>query len=163
MHHLTKLTIAALAATSLGVAATGGAAGASTTTKKKTSAPRVTVTGAWARVTAPEQKTGAIYMTIKSKRADRLLSARVPKSIAGRAELHETTDTPGAMGEHMKGMRKVSSIPIPARRAVALKPGGYHVMLFDLAKPITAGQRIRVTLKFKKAGTVKVTAVAREA
>ncbi len=119
------------------------------------------VSDAWSRVTAPSQTTGAVYLTIKSDTADKLTAVAVPTSVAARAELHETmSGGTEKMGE-MK-MQPVDSIEIPAGATVQLKPGGFHIMLFELAKPIAAGEKIEVTLTFEKAGTQQVTAVARE-
>jgi copper(I)-binding protein len=61
-------------------------------------------------------------------------------------------------------MRPVEAIELPAGEAVALAPGGYHVMLLDLAAPLEIGQTFTLTLTFEKAGTrdVEVT-VADEA
>ena len=41
------------------------------------------------------------------------------------------------------------------------EPGGYHVMLIDLVKPLEVGQTVPVTLTFAKAGTIEVTATVR--
>jgi len=112
-------------------------------------------------VTAPQEKNGAAYMTISSTDGDTLTAVSVPASVAGEAQLHETTTSGGSMSGGMKGMKEVSSITIPAGGSVTLKPGGYHVMLMDLAKPIAAGATVPLTLTFQKAGTVKVDAPAR--
>jgi copper(I)-binding protein len=55
-------------------------------------------------------------------------------------------------------MKPVAEIALPAGKAVELKPGGYHVMLMKLAKPLTKGQTFDLELTFEKAGkqTVKV-------
>ena len=58
------------------------------------------------------------------------------------ANSSSTTD-PG-----MTGMQEVPSIPVPGNATVKLQPGGYHVMLMDLAKPLTKGERFQVTLQF---------------
>jgi copper(I)-binding protein len=49
-------------------------------------------------------------------------------------------------------MRAVPSLDLPAGKAVDLKPGGYHVMLMDLKKPLTAGDTIPITLVVESAG-----------
>jgi copper(I)-binding protein len=70
----------------------------------------------------------------------------------------------GASGESMAGamtMKPVDGIDLPAGEPVQLKPGGYHVMLLDLAQPLEAGQQIEVTLTFEKAGKQTVTAEVR--
>lgn len=78
-----------------------------------------------------------------------------------------------AMGDHMPSttsmggggmmkMRQVEKIPVPADGTVELKPGGYHVMLFDLKKALAVGDTVEVTLTFEKAGQMTLTAEVRE-
>ena len=55
-------------------------------------------------------------------------------------------------------MRKVEAVPVPPGAVAELKPGGFHIMLFDLAKPLTEGQRFPLTLSFEKAGDIAVVA-----
>ena len=164
MKRMTTIAAVLVAAATFGLAACGS--DDDTTTTAAESAEAVTVTGPWTRVTAAEATTGAAYMTIASKDGDVLTKASVPSSVAGMAQLHETTTSGDSMdGESMagmKGMKEVSSIEIPAGGTVQLKPGGYHIMLMELAKPITAGETVPVTLTFEKAGEVTVDAVARE-
>ena len=54
------------------------------------------------------------------------------------------------------GMMKMSAIDalaLPAGKTVELKPGGYHVMLMDLAQPLKEGETVPLTLTFEdKAG-----------
>ena len=59
-------------------------------------------------------------------------------------------------------MREVDSIDLPAGEAVELKPGGYHIMLIDLVKPLEVGEQIELTLTFEQAGDRTVTAEVRE-
>jgi copper(I)-binding protein len=60
------------------------------------------------------------------------------------------------------GMREIGSLTLPAGEEVSLEPGGYHIMLIDLAKPIEEGDTVPVTLTFEKAGEIEVEAEARE-
>ena len=53
-------------------------------------------------------------------------------------------------------MQQVDSIELPAGEAVSLAPGGYHVMLFELAAPLEVGTSITVTLTLSTAGTITV-------
>ena len=62
----------------------------------------------------------------------------------------------------MMEMREVDSIAVPAGETVTLKPGGYHVMLLQLAEPLAAGASIDVTLTFEEAGDVEVVAEVRD-
>lgn len=169
-----KRTITTLAVVALTGASVLGAAACGSDDSGGGDKASVDVTDVWTRVTAPKQENGAAYMTISSADGDTLTKASVPASIAAKAELHETT---GAMGhdemsskdemssaemDDMTGMKPVASIEIPAGKDVELKPGGFHVMLLDLAKPIADGEKVPVTLTFAKAGELTVDAVARE-
>jgi periplasmic copper chaperone A len=39
---------------------------------------------------------------------------------------------------------------------VKLEPGGYHLMLMDLKKPFTKGDKVKAQLQFEKAGKVDI-------
>ncbi len=54
-------------------------------------------------------------------------------------------------GSGMMTMQPIESLPLPAGKAIALKPGGYHIMLIDIVEPLTVGTTIKVTLTFAKA------------
>jgi copper(I)-binding protein len=103
----------------------------------------------WTRATAPGAKVGAGYMKITSTAPDRLVGASTPA--AGRVELHVTSKE----GEVMR-MREVKAYDIPAKGGFELKPGGAHLMLVDLKAPLKQGTKVPVTLRFEKAGEVKV-------
>jgi copper(I)-binding protein len=47
-------------------------------------------------------------------------------------------------------------LEIKPGETVELKPGSFHVMFLDLKEPFNAGDRIKGTLVFEKAGTVSV-------
>ncbi len=70
-----------------------------------------------------------------------------------------------AMKGNVMEMRAVDSLALPAGKIVELKPGGYHVMLIDLVKPLGAGDKVPVTLtvvgKDGKKSTLEVKADVR--
>ncbi len=99
----------------------------------------------WARATAPQQKVGGAYVTLTSPVDDRLMGASSPA--AGRAEVHEMTMD----GQVMRMREQKDGIALPAGKPVALAPGGYHIMLMDMHKPLVAGQTITVQLRFQHA------------
>ena len=102
----------------------------------------------WARATAPQQKVGGAYVTLISPADDRLVSISSP--VAGRAEVHEMR-----MDGNVMRMRELTDgLLLPAGKAVALAPGGYHIMLMDLKQPLVAGQVIPVQLRFQTAPTL---------
>ena len=123
----------------------------------------VTVSEPWVRVTPPNAMNAAVYMTLKSAQTDALMGASAPASIASSAELHQTTTSMGSSSESsMTGMKSVMSIPLKAETDVMLAPGGYHIMLTGLKKPITSGEQIPLTLHFQNGPSQTVTVVARE-
>ena len=117
----------------------------------------MTVSDVWSRATAAGATTGVVYLTVQSPTADQITGASVPADIAAVAQLHETTGG----GSSMMGMQQVSSVSLPAGTAVAFEPGGYHIMLVDLAAPLTDGQQFPVTLTFAAAPPQTVTATVR--
>ena len=136
--------------------------------------PRVLCSAAWRNAGASPRVSKPTYdtMMVSTTPAAIIMSTAIPASIAGMAQLHETTTSGESMDSMdemdddsmtaMKGMKEVAKIDIPAGGSVQLKPGGYHIMLMELAKPIAAGDTVPVTLTFEKAGEVTVDAVARE-
>ena len=105
----------------------------------------------WARAT--RGKTGAVYFSLVGggKRGDRLVAAA--SEVAGRAEIHTHIEDNGIFR-----MRKVAAVEVPAGRTVEFRPGGYHVMLMGLRKPLEKGHRFDLDLHFETAGkrTVRV-------
>lgn len=51
-------------------------------------------------------------------------------------------------------MRPLARLEIPARDSVALAPGGRHVMLIGLEKPLPKGARVPLTLTFSDRSTL---------
>jgi copper(I)-binding protein len=60
-------------------------------------------------------------------------------------------------------MREVKGFDIPAKGSFELKPGGAHLMLMDLKRPIKKGDKVPLTLKLERGGELKVELVAEEA
>jgi copper(I)-binding protein len=46
-------------------------------------------------------------------------------------------------------MRPVTVLELPAGRVVEMKPGGYHVMLMELKRPLAVGERVRIDLRLE--------------
>lgn len=113
----------------------------------------ITVKDPYARATPSGAMTGAVYMTIdnKANAEDRLIAGA--SDVAAKIQIHEMSVVNGVMQ-----MREVpGGLAVPADGSVTLKPGGYHVMLIGLKKPLTAGETFPLTLTFAKAGNIPVT------
>lgn len=123
---------------------------------------------------------------------DELVGASVDPSIAGTVELHETVteggedemdmsddaessddadQSDGAGEDEMDGMdhgdgtmsmQPVDGIEVPAGEEVVLEPGGFHIMLLELAEPLAEGEAFDLTLTFAEAGEQTVTVEVRD-
>ena len=106
----------------------------------------------WARATPGGAQVGGGYMKITNtgKEADRLVGGSLP--IAGEVEVHEMA----MAGNVMKMRRLADGLEIKPGETVELKPGGHHLMFMGLRSGLKAGQALKGTLVFQKAGTVEV-------
>lgn len=155
----------------VGLAACGDSDSGSSDSTLATSEASVVVSKQWARTSPMATTMGAAYMDITATAGDELVSASVDASVAETVELHEVVPAEGdhssddhssmgsdstmAMSGEMK-MQQVDKIMLPAGETVSLEPGGYHVMLLGLAKPLEVGDTIAVTLTFATAGEITV-------
>ena len=88
--------------------------------------------------------TGA-FMRLTSKTDAKLVGVKTPA--AGMADIHQTKMDGGVMR-----MRHVEGIELPAGKSVALEPGGYHVMLMHVARPLKEGETVPLTLTVEAKG-----------
>lgn len=111
----------------------------------------ITIRTPWSKAVPNASTVAAAFFTIenKSQEADQLIAASTP--VAATTELHAHTKHNGMMK-----MRKVEAINIEANETTMLKPGGYHVMLFDLNEVPHIGETFPVTLTFKQAGSMTI-------
>ena len=119
---------------------------------------QVRVEDAWVRGTVQDQRTTGAFMRLTAASDASLVDVASP--IAAFAEIHETSSHGGVMR-----MRAVPRVPLPANKAVELKPGSYHVMLMSLKQSVNVGDTVPITLTFEdKAGkrtSVEVKATVR--
>jgi copper(I)-binding protein len=111
---------------------------------------QVNVSSAWARSTVPGQGGTGAFMTLVSRDGGKLIGAASP--VAGVVELHEM-----AMDNNVMKMRAIPSLELPAGREVQLKPGGYHVMLLDLKRPLKVGEKVQIELRLETRDGKRVT------
>ena len=116
----------------------------------------IEVSDAWVRATVPGQKVSAAYMRIVSTEDARLVGAASPA--VPRVEVHEMK-----MDGDVMRMRQVKAIDLPKGKAVMLEPGGYHIMLMNLTRPISAGDVIPLTLTVESGGKQQAVEVKAEA
>ena len=141
----------------------------------------ITVSDAWARSSPSGVTMGAAYFDITSVDDDSLVAVSVSSDVAARAEIHEVVKAmdlgddemhdhdmgDDEMHDHDMGddgmhdgamsMQETDALELPAGTLVQLVPGGYHIMLIDLAKPLVVGETFDLTLDFDQAPDLTVT------
>lgn len=113
-------------------------------------AQSVIVKDAWIRGTVQGQSATGAFMELTGKSAVRLVGVTSPA--AKIVEVHNMTMENGVMK-----MFPVAGVDVPAGKTVKLAPGGYHVMLMNLQKPLNAGDRVPLQLIFEAAGKKRET------
>ena len=107
----------------------------------------------WARASNDGQDVSAAYMTIVSNEDTSLIA--IDSDVADVIEIHSMSMENGVMK-----MRMLDTLDLIAGKPTELIPGGFHLMLFDLKKPLAAGKEAHFTLHFKnKAGQEKTISV----
>jgi hypothetical protein len=119
-------------------------------------AANISVSEAWARATMPGQPVSGAYMQIRSDADARLVGVSSPA--VPRVEVHEMK-----MDGDVMRMREVKAIELPKGKTVSLQPGGFHIMLMNLQKPIAAGDVIPLTLVVESGGKQQAVEVKVEA
>lgn len=107
----------------------------------------------WARATTSQAKAAAVFLEVFNDgvTADRLVGGNTP--VAEKVEIHNHI-----MDDGVARMRKVDGgLALPPVESVKLAPGGLHLMLVGLKRPLSDGETFPLTLTFEKAGTLAVT------
>ena len=116
-------------------------------------AQSVIVKDAWTRATAPGQTTAGVYLEIVSSTDAALVS--VKSAIARSAEIHAMRMEDGVMK-----MRGVERLALPAGKAVRLEPGGLHIMLLGVTRPLRENETIPLELEIEAVGGSGVSKLA---
>jgi hypothetical protein len=114
----------------------------------------VLIRDAWIRSVLPVQKTTALYMTITNNSDKPLTLVDVQSNIAAHTMMHRTEQENG-----IAKMRHQHSVVVAPGDTVAFQPGGLHVMLMGLNRPVNKGDRVKVTLVLEDGRRVDFEAV----
>ena len=121
-----------------------------------TATAAVTATDAWCRPSPNGAKAGGCYVTLTAATDDRLTGGSTPR--AASLQVHEMKTENGMM----KMAELTAGLPLPAGQAVALAPGGNHLMLIGLTAPLVAGETVPLTFQFASAPAITVQAQVRQ-
>jgi periplasmic copper chaperone A len=114
---------------------------------------QLTANGGWVRLPAVKGQPGAAYFTVTGgPEADRLVL--VTADLAIRSEMHESIKSGGMMS--MKPVE--GGVAIPASGTVTFKPGGLHVMLFDIRPDLAPPGPMALSLRFASGTTLTIDA-----
>lgn len=96
------------------------------------------------RLTPPNSPVTAMFFNVTnhSNKVIKLIS--VNSDFAEKFELHTMELSGGTMA-----MRQVNSIEVKKNETVKLKTGGFHVMVFNIKKPLKEGESHKVNLVFE--------------
>jgi len=149
--------VLAAAALALAGCAQGGSPASNSSTSATQNATPLTVSEPW--VKTADTGMSAAFGTIRNATDEEVTIVGVSTPASPMVELHETVM--GANGT-MQMQAKQGGFVIPAHGELALAPGGDHIMLMGLAKPILAGDEVSFELKTSDGGTVDFTAQGKD-
>ena len=119
---------------------------------------QVKVENAWVRGAVPGQLATGAYLDITSTRDAALVAAESP--VAASTGVHAME-----MKNNVMTMREVPKLDLPAGKQIRLAPGGFHIMLMDLKKPVKNGESVplKLTIEYpdKQRETIAVDAQVR--
>ncbi len=118
-------------------------------------AAHVAVEDAFARAVPEGTPMSAVFFTLRNAgAATAVVGATTPASRV--AELHSHVEANGVMR-----MRQVEQLDLPERGQLQLRPGGDHVMLIGLQKPLVVGEAVQLTLQLADGSELAVSAPVR--
>jgi hypothetical protein len=118
--------------------------------------PTLTARDAWVREAPATRPTSAAYLTFENASGADIAIVSATTPAAKVVELHEMRDEDGRMR-----MRKVEKLVVPAKGSLVLKPGGLHVMLFQLTGALETGKTVPFVFTLGDGSTLKVDATVR--
>lgn len=104
----------------------------------------------WIRAVPPVSTTTAGYFVARNTGEAPLVLEGVSAEIAGAAEMHEMS----ANEDGTRSMHRLRDVEVAAGDSVVFVPGGKHLMLFRLARPLAVGESLPVCLAVRDGDTV---------
>lgn len=125
--------------------------------KAATTAQKVSIRDPWIAEGPPTARaTGGFFVAENSGEKEAAI-VEVKSELFRSIELHEVVNENNSMA-----MRKMERFRIPARGKLTLQPGGYHLMMFGVARPLHAGDKVSLTLRFDDGSEARVEAEVRK-
>lgn len=118
----------------------------------------VTVHDAWVREPMGGRNVTGAFAIVENPTATPRSIVAASSDVSDKVELHEMKNEGGKMS-----MAMVKKVDVPAKGRLELKPGSFHVMLFDVKKKLTDGEKIKLTLTLDDGSKVETEAQVRKA
>lgn len=106
----------------------------------------------WARASIPSSRNSAAYFEIVNNTDKEYVIISASTSVANNVELHNSfVDEKG-----ISRMTSIDKVVVPAGSTIEFKPGGMHVMLFNLKKSFNQGDKFNLTLFIENSDPITV-------
>ncbi|MCA9518285.1 MAG: copper chaperone PCu(A)C [Myxococcales bacterium] len=119
-------------------------------------AAKIEVVDPYVRLMPPGAPNTAAFMELRNPTDAEIRLVAAENGYSKRTELHTHTMEGGVMK-----MRQVPFIAVPARGSVKLAPGGLHIMMLEVPRPLAEGEVVALTLRFDDGSSAVVKAPAR--
>ncbi|NQZ20805.1 MAG: copper chaperone PCu(A)C [Colwellia sp.] len=111
----------------------------------------IVIDAAHIRASIPGTNVTSAYMSIENKSVKTIVLTGASSAVSDRIEIHQHV-----MNNGMMSMRQVKQLIIKEQEQVILQPMGYHLMIFNVKKPLLPEDNITFTLHFAHQNDVVV-------
>ncbi len=116
-------------------------------------ADNISVSNPYVRAVPPGQPNSAAFLVLKNADSADHSLVKADSPAASVVELHTHVQEGGMMK-----MRPVEKIDVKAGSEAVLQPGGLHIMMMDLKKPLNPGDNVPITLTFEDGSSKSIDA-----
>jgi hypothetical protein len=117
---------------------------------------RVAASSGWVKLPAAGETAAMAFVVIENPTMYEIYVVSATADAAGKVELRDG----GQSGDAR--LKPVEFISAPAYGRVDMEPGGPHLLLLDLKRPLKEGDKVVLALATDNAGTLEVPAVVRK-
>jgi hypothetical protein len=117
---------------------------------------RVAASASWVKLPASGETQAMAFVAIENPTMYGIYVTSASTDAAGNVELRDGSQRADAR------LKPVEFISVPAYDRVDMGPGGPHLMLVDLKRPLQEGDKVALTLTTDNAGPLEVSAIVRK-
>ena len=117
---------------------------------------RVAASSGWVKLPAAGETGAMAFVAIENPTMYEIYVVSATADAAGKVELRDGAQSGDAR------LKPVEFISVPAYGRVDMEPGGPHLLLRDLKRPLKEGDKVGLTIATDNAGALEVTALVRK-